>query len=346
MSTGVFLLIVLLTAAVIAVGLLALLRRPKPTPRPKGLPARSQFAKPVSAQDSEQGRLDAIDTVPDGVPLSDLLAARAAPIVAPEALLYRAERLQTRHSVSRAPEPMRALAKLLIDTVDAGLPDPNLFHDAARIFLATALPDVMAEAVPELHARFDRLAPWLDIDLSTAALQSAQARVPGVLDPLVKAAEARRETVYVARIDALLARIATCASDGRMATGDALMLANQICKRPDLAPRAISEMSAQSDNPVWAAAWLVLETRSLAAGLPVTHPAFRGRAMTALRSDMPDLVGAAADAIQGLLDAEAAGDIAVLWAEVGAALNRLAPAPAPLLELADRLGIARPASAH
>ncbi|MEM7720812.1 MAG: hypothetical protein AAF376_00425 [Pseudomonadota bacterium] len=346
MSTGAFLLIVLLTAAVIAVGLFALFQRAKPTPPPPSLPARSQLAKPASAQDTEQRRLDALDTVPEGVPLADLLAMRTDPMVAPEALHYRAERLQTRHSASQAPEPMRALAKLLIDTVDAGLPDPNLFHDAARIFLASAPQDVMAETVPELRARFEALGPWLDIDLSLAALRSAQARMPGVPDPLVAAAEARQEALYTERLDGLLARIGAAAAEGRMASGDALLLANLIGKRPALSTRAVSEMSAHASDPVWAAAWLVLEARSLSVGLPVTQPAFRGRAMTALRSDTPELVGTAADAIQTLLDADAAGDIAVLWSEVGAALNRVVPAPAPLLDLADRLGIARPASAH
>jgi hypothetical protein len=344
MSTGVFLLLLVLAAVAAWIGMRLITQKvhpPKDETIQRVRKAAAELKQPVA---EPIGQLDQLDTPPEGVSLAELLAARQGPLVPPEALQRRALRLQERHTKTKAPEPMRALAKLLIDTVDAGITDPYGFHEAARIFLACAPEPVLEEFAPEAEARFDALRPWLEIDLAMAALQSAGDRVKGPLDTLLTMAEYQREALHIARVDELLARIGHAAAQGQSAAGDALVLARYLCNRPALMPRAVSEMAMHPNDPVWTAAWLMLETRALLEGQLSNIPAFRSRVMRSLRSDDPALVAAAADATGQMLDAEAAGDLSVLWEAVGAALYRFTPPPGPLLALADRLGIARPAS--
>lgn len=343
MSTALFLSILIATIIMVALFLRAMLRLPKPEPRPD--PTRVQraaFDLERRAAGSAGRQFDELDAVPDDVPLADLLAARRAPPVVPQALDRRADRLQVRFRSERRAEPMRALARLLIDCIDAGLPDPYVFHDAARVFLAHAPSEVLAEFAPEAEARFDALAPWLDIELSTGTLRAAQARVPGPLDNLLAAAEARAARLHVARVDGLLASIAQAAAEGRSAHGDALILANYVTNRPGLTQRVVSEMAMHKGDPIWTTAWLMLETRAIAAGREVNLPAFRNRVMAGMASTDPAVLATASDALHALLDASAAGDMSVVWGAVGGALNRTKPAPAALIDLADRLGIARP----
>jgi hypothetical protein len=343
MSTGVFLLILLAAIVLVALALRAMMRLPKAEPRPNpDRLRRAAFDLERRAVASTGSHLDDLDTVPENLPLADLLAARSGPPVAPQALERRAERLHMRFRSERRAEPMRALARLLIDCVDAGLPDAYAFHDAARVFFAHAPAEVLAEFAPEAEARFNALTPWLSIELSTGTLRAAQARVPGPLDNLLAAAEARAEKVHVARVDALLASIGQAAAEGRSAHGDALILANYVTNRPGLAPRVVSEMAMHKGDPIWTTAWLMLETREIAAGREVNLPAFRNRVMAGMASTDPAVLATAADALHALLDASAAGDMSVVWSAVGGALNRTKPAPAALIDLADRLGIARP----
>jgi len=311
----------------------ALPRQSLRTPRPR------PSLETVIAPPPRHGQLDQVDTLPEAVPLSQLLADRQGPHVAPEALSRRAARLQERYRSDRKPEPMRALAKLLVDTVDAGLPDAQGFHDAARLFLATAPEAVLAEFAPEAEARFEALTPWLELDLSIAALRSVEERAPGPMTDFVAAAEDWREALHVTKIDELLTRIGHCAHEGRSAASDALLLARYIGKRPRLMPRAVSEMAMHPRDPVWTAAWLMLEDRALSTGSLSNIPAFRSRVMNGLRAEDPALVATAADAADTLLDHEAAGDLSTLWGAVQGALARIAPAPGPLRALADRLGL-------
>ena len=342
MSSMLTILILLAIAAVAAFGFrMAMPKRQRP---PKGVTERVQRATQdmqnrVTRQSSH---LDQADTLPEGVPLAQILANRPVPVPLPQGLNRRAERLQARHRETGAPENMRALAKLLIDTADAGLPDAYAFHDGARVFLACADTQVLGEFAVEAEARLPELASWLDLDLSIAALAVARERAPGVLDRLVARTEAMRQQIWAARVDELLASIAHCASQGRHASGDALVLATYVAKRPDLAPRAVSEMAMQPNDPIWLTAWLMLETRVLAAGHGVNIPAFRSRLMSALSRRDPLLVAAAADAAQVLLDHEAFQDINALWERVAHAMNRVQPPPKALHDLAQRLGIAPP----
>jgi len=332
-------------AALLAAGILALVglriisRKAAPPPDPTSGQARKVEAQLKQPDLPQQGQLDQVDTPPEGVPLSQLLADRSGPLVPPEALRRRAERLQARFVKSRAPEPMRALARLLIDTVECGMPDAYQFHDAIRVFLATAPEQVLAEFAPEAEARFEGFAPWFQADLCIAALRTAQARVPGPLDRFVEAAEARREAIQVAKVDTLLSRIGEAALRGQSAAGDALLLASTVAKRPHLAPRAVSEMAMHSSDPVWTSAWLMLEARALSEGALGNIPAFRSRVMRSLRSDDPGLVAEAADAARSLVDAEAAGDLSVLARAIDGALTRFAPPPPQLVELAAYLGM-------
>ncbi len=339
-----FILLLLLVALVAALGLRAMM--PKRQRPPKGAKERVERAtQELKDRVANQGsHLDQIDTVPHGMTLAQLLAERPEPVSLPQALDRRALRLQARHRETGAPEPMRALAKLLIDTVDAGLPDPYAFHDGARVFLACAGPEVLAEFSDEADRRLTLLAPWLDLDLSTAALSVARDREPGVLDRLVDRAEVMRQQIWAARVDELLACIDSAALEGRPASGDALILATYVAKRPGLAPRAVSEMATHPNDPVWLTAWLMLEDRALAAGQAVNIPAFRSRVLTALSRRDPLLVATAADAAIGLLDVHAFQDHVALWEHVAGAMQRLDPTPHPLQDLAERLGIAQPSS--
>jgi hypothetical protein len=339
MTTVLFLVSLVGAAIAAVVGLRVLTRKAAPPPDPTSGQVRRAEAELKSATLPAQGQLDALDTLPEGVPLAQLLADRTGPLVPPEALRRRAERLQARYIKTRAPEPMRALAKLLIDTMECGIPDAFRFHDAIRIFLATAPADVLAEFAPEAEARFDALAPWFEVDLSIAALQTARDRSPGPLDRLVEAAETQREASHVGKVDDLLARIGQASAQGLPAAGDALLLASAICKRPHLAPRAVSEMAMHPNDPVWTAAWMMMEARLLAEGELSNIPAFRSRVMRSLRSDDPGLAAEAAEAAQALIDADMAGDLSMLWRAVEGALARFSPPPVPLQSLATRLGL-------
>jgi hypothetical protein len=340
MTTGPILLGIL-ALAIAGIALLRVLgRKAAPPPDPVSGQVRKTEAALKRPPEAPRGPLDAVDTPPDGATLADLLAARTGPLVPPEALVRRAERLQARHSSERNPALMRALAKLLIDTVDCGLPDATRFHDAARIFLATAGAEVLAEFAPEAEARFDALTPWFENDLSVAALRSTAARVPGPLDPLLAQVEQWREAMHVAKVDALLAGIGQAADAGLPAAGDALLLARHACKRPRLMQRAVAEMAMHPESPTWISAWLMLEGRALEAGELSNPTAFRSRVMRSLRSEDPILAAAAGDAVGQLLDADCAGDISVLVGAVNGALMRFETPPRPITDLAARLGIA------
>ncbi len=290
--------------------------------------------------------LDQVDTIADGVTLSELLQNRPDPVPLPQGLLRRAERLQLRHRETSTPEPMRVLAKLLIDTVDAGLPDVYAFHDAARILLSCADDGVLHEFAAEAEQRLMALTPWLDLNLSAAALEAAQQRVPGALDRLVDRMDSVRQQIWTDRVDELLSSIGQCAQQGRPASGDSLALANYIAKRPELAPRAVSEMAVHPESAVWLTAWLMLEGRLLASDHPVTVPAFRGRVLSAFSQNDAPLVATAADAAQVLLDHSAFADVSGLTVQVSDAMARVQPAPKALMDLAERLGIVPEAEAQ
>lgn len=341
MSFGAFLVIFAFAVLAALVALRAVLRARAPDLRPAApaLPVDDAQA-PGAARG--KGFLDALDTVPEGVPLSDLLALREAPLVVPQGLERRAARLQERYRTTRRPEPMRALARLLLDAVDTGLQDPMTFHNALRLFLATAPDDILAEAAPHFEARAEGLAPWLALDLATPALNAVEARVPGTFGGLVAAAEARGAAEALHETDRLLATIGVAASQGRAAPSAALQLAKLLGRHPALMPRAVAEMASHQTDPVWMACWLTVETRALATGQPVNVPALRSRAMRGLRTSDPNLVNTAATAAEALVDAGLIVDPDALWSTVTEAMTRLGPPPPALLLLADRLGMPRP----
>lgn len=343
MSSALFISIFLAVAVLAALGLRAMMPgRPSKTSTPDRVQSAAQDLRDKIANQSSH--LDEVDTVPQGVPLAALLAANGGVAALPPALDRRAQRLLAQFRQHGRPEPMRALAKLLVETAEAGLPDAYGFHEAARQFLANAPAEVLGEFAAEVDARLPAFGPWIDLPLSIAALDAADARSDGAMGGLAHRAEAFRAEIWTARVDELLAQIGHCAEQGRAASGGALSLTTYVVKRPELMPRVVSEMATHPHDPVWLTAWLMLETRALDADLQVNVPAFRNRVIGAFDQPDPVLLIAASDAAQKLLDLEAVPNVLVLAQRVERAVGSIGRVPPALQELADRLGVA--ASGH